>query len=114
MELSKAKYFVYLCTSERGIYIGKDITDVMSVDKWSKKLLGFYSIFDTEKGDILFPIEEKYDGSLYVYGCKFMHIVSVLGFYPYAKIYCYDESSYRYISKIALEKDPEREIIKKY
>ena len=67
-----------------------------------------------KKGDILFPIDAKYDGSLYVYGCKFMHIVSVLGFYPYAKIYCYDESSYRYISKIALEKDLEREIIKKY
>jgi hypothetical protein len=63
---------------------------------------------------LLWEIETKYDGSLYVYGCKFMHIVSVLGFYPYAKIYCHDESSYRYISKIALEKDPEREIIKKY
>ena len=114
MEISKAKVFVYLCTDERIIHIGKDITDVISVDRWSKKLLGVYGIFDTEKGDILFPIETKYDGSLYVYGRKFMHIVSVLGFHPYAKIYCYDESSYRYISKISLEKDPEREIIKKY
>lgn len=112
MEITEGKYFVYLCTNERGIHIGKDITDVMSVDKWSKKFLSVYGIFDTEKGDILFPIDAKYDGSLYVYRCKFMHIVSVLGFYPYAKIYCYDESSYRYISKI--EKDPEREIIKKY
>jgi hypothetical protein len=29
MEISKAKYFVYLCTNERGIHIGRDITDVM-------------------------------------------------------------------------------------
>lgn len=114
MEITEGKYFVYLCTDERSIHIGRDITDVMSVDRWSKELCMVYAIFDTQKGDILFPIEAKYDGSLYVYGCKFMHIVSVLGFYPYAKIYCYDESSYRYISKIALEKSPEREIIKKY
>lgn len=49
MEITEGKYFVYLCTGERSIHIGKDITDVMSVDRWSKELLGIYGIFDTKK-----------------------------------------------------------------
>lgn len=119
MDISKVKYFMYrsLSLDDRHIiHVCKSIDEIMSIDKWSKRCLGTYGIIETEQGDISFEIELTYDGEPYVWQ-KFMHIISFLKFHPYSKIYCYDESSYKYIIKTTesfIHEWYDWEIIKKY
>ena len=115
--IANAKYYLYKkCGSESCIFIGKEFDDIKNNDKWSKSLIGVFVLCDTQYGDILLYIDTAYDGSL-ISGMKFMHIISFLKFHSYSKIHCYDESSYRYITKITesfVHEGYDWEIVKKF
>lgn len=91
--MHRVKLFVHHDVMSDTMVYAKDLETIQTIEDYD---IGLYGIIETKEGYVLFEIDFKYSGELFVYR-KFMHLKSFLRFYRYRKMKFMDSHAKEFI-----------------